>query len=101
MAVDVEAVLHRDLAETKAHASGLSQQVEALKKELGNSRKQAGLVAGLEASKADLAEQLKGADVKIKLLERELASAVGALQAGQEKIAAAEAIADGIQKLRA
>jgi hypothetical protein len=96
-----EAALHRDLAETKAHASGLSQQVEALKKELGNARKQADLVPGFEADALRAAGDLAEALAEIKRLNAALGSASARADKGDAAVAAAKAVADGLKALSA
>jgi chromosome segregation ATPase len=101
MAVDVQDKLERELFDVKEHASGLAQNVEALKKELGAARKQADRVPGLEEDVADLKSALASANAENKKLVAELEKAADKVANAEAVVAAAKSISDGLGFLSA
>ena len=101
MSEDKTAVLERDLAAKAEHASALSGQLEAQKKELGQLRKDVAQVAVLKDEKAVLQAALDQANGQVKALEAGLAKAGAAVAAGEKAIAAGKAISDGLNQLAA
>lgn len=101
MSEDKAAVLERDLAAKAEHASAISGQLEAQKKELGQLRKDVAQVAVLKEEKAVLQAALDQANGQIKTLEAGLKKAGEAVAAGEKAVAAGKAISDGLAQLAA
>lgn len=100
MAVDVKDKLERELYDVKEYASGLSAEVQRLKKELGSARKAAQAAADLEVEVKELKEQADAQAKNVRSLVQQLAKRDADLAALEEKVDAAKAIADGLAKLR-
>lgn len=96
-----QAVLERDLAQTKEYASTLSGEVERNKKEIGNLRKQVEEGAAVQAENDQLKAELKELGGRVKALETGLEKAGAAAAAGEEAVAAGKAVVDGLRKLGA
>jgi hypothetical protein len=93
--------LHRELAATKEHASGLSGQVENFKKELGVARKEAARAKDLEAELAAAKEAAAASASQVKALEAALASASAKADAGEKAIALAKQATGALSDLAA